>query len=121
MKRRAQVLPNRASAARSAAGRPGKKTSDSALAASNGTRLILEERAPSVCTSGLTRSAFPVAAGRHIRSVCAMTDFLPRTPESFVLSNGRRNPGSQYIARTELTVLLPVISSDTTLLLAQSA
>jgi hypothetical protein len=57
----------RASAARSAAGRPGKRTSGSAPAATSGTPLTREASALPAFISGLRLSAFLAADGRRIR------------------------------------------------------
>src|ERR1017187_4151970 len=64
--RRAAIPPARASAARSAAGHPAKKTSGLAPADTNGTPSIPEASALPASISGLRLSAFLVAAGRHI-------------------------------------------------------
>jgi hypothetical protein len=61
------ILPTHASAARSAAGRPGKRTSGSAPVAMSGTRSTREASAQPACTSGLKPSAFRALAGRRIR------------------------------------------------------
>jgi hypothetical protein len=66
-KRKARVLLIRASVARSAAGRPAKKTDGLVAAETNGTRSILEACVPRACISGLRLSAYLVAAGRRIR------------------------------------------------------
>ena len=66
-KKRARGLLIRASAARSAAGRPAKKTSGLVPAGMNGTPLIPEACAPPASISGLQLSASPVSAGRRIR------------------------------------------------------
>src|ERR1017187_2584785 len=65
-KRKARVLLIRASAARSAAGRPAKKTDGLVTADTNGTPSIPEASALPASISGLRLSAFLVAAGRHI-------------------------------------------------------
>src|SRR5262249_33547663 len=62
------IPPAHVFGARSAAGRPAKKTTGRALAATNGTRLIQVESAPAAFISGLKLNAFLVAAGRHTRS-----------------------------------------------------
>jgi hypothetical protein len=70
----------RASAARSAAGRPAKRTSGSALAAMSGTRSTREASAQLACTSGLKRSASRAADGRLIRSGMRATDIFVCRP-----------------------------------------
>jgi hypothetical protein len=67
-KRKARVLLIRASAARSAAGRPAKKTDGVASADTNGTRSILEACAPRAYTNGLRHSASRALAGRHTQN-----------------------------------------------------
>lgn len=59
---------DRASAVRSAVGRPAKKINGSATAAINGTRSTLEAFAQPASTSGLKRNASLAADGRCIRS-----------------------------------------------------
>jgi hypothetical protein len=65
---RATILQNRASAARSAAGRRAKMTSGSAPAVADGTRSTREVFAQPASTSGLKRSASCVVDGRRTRS-----------------------------------------------------
>jgi len=65
-KRRAKARPSRASVARCAAGRPAKKTSGSAPAATSGIPSTREAYALLACTSGLKPSAFLAADGRRI-------------------------------------------------------
>jgi hypothetical protein len=73
-KRKARVLLIRASAARSAAGRPAKKTDGVASADTNGTRSILEACAPRAYTNGLRHSASRALAGRHTQNgTCSNT------------------------------------------------
>jgi len=67
LKRRRSPATRSASAARSAAGRHGKKTSGSVRAAMCGIRSTPEASAPRVFTSGLRPSAYRVADGRRIR------------------------------------------------------
>jgi hypothetical protein len=68
IKTRASTPPVRASAARSAAGRPGRKTTGFAPAGTNGTRSIREESVRRVSISGLRPNASSVADGRRIRT-----------------------------------------------------
>ena len=58
----------RASAARSAAGRPVRKITGSVSAVIRGIPLIREASAQRASTSGLKRSAFLAADGRRIRT-----------------------------------------------------
>ncbi len=67
-KRRARVLPTRASVALCAAGHPAKKTDGVASADTNGTRSILEACAPRAHTNGLRHSASRALAGRHTQN-----------------------------------------------------
>ncbi len=67
-KRRARVLPTRASVALCAAGHPAKKTDGVASADTNGTRSILEACAPRAYTNGLRHSASRALAGRHTQN-----------------------------------------------------
>jgi hypothetical protein len=67
-KRRAPVPLIRASAVRSAVGRPAKKTDGFVTADTHGTRSIPEASALPASISGLRLSAFLVAAGRRIRT-----------------------------------------------------
>lgn len=67
-KRRAMIPPARASAARSAVGRPAKRTNGFAPADTNGTRLRREECARRASTSGLRRSASLAADGRRTQN-----------------------------------------------------
>ena len=60
-------LPSRASVARSAAGRPARKTAGFARAEMNGTPLTPEVSAHPACTNGLRHSASLAADGRRIR------------------------------------------------------
>jgi hypothetical protein len=66
-KRRAGSHLVLASAARSVAGPPAKKTDGFAPAGMNGTHSILEASVPPASTSGLRLSAYLVAAGRRIQ------------------------------------------------------
>ena len=66
-----------ASAARSAAGHPAKKTDGSAPAGMNGTPSTREESVPPACTDGLKPSAFPVADGRRTRSGTCSSPLCP--------------------------------------------
>jgi adenine-specific DNA methylase len=66
-KRRAQVRPNRASVARSAAGRHAKKTNGFAHADTNGIPSTREASAQHASISGLRPSASLAADGRRIR------------------------------------------------------
>jgi len=69
MKRRnPELRSRRASAARSAAGRPARKINGFAPVATSGTHSTREAFAQLAFTSGLKRSAFRVAAGHRIRS-----------------------------------------------------
>src|ERR1700688_890264 len=65
--KRGTMPPAHVFAARSAAGRPAKKTSGSAPAVTSGTLSIREPSAQPACTSGLKRSASLAADGRRIR------------------------------------------------------
>ena len=67
--RRAATRPTSVSGARSAAGRPAKKTDGLVTADTNGTRSIPGVSAPPASTSGLRHSASHVPAGRRIRDV----------------------------------------------------
>ena len=67
-KRRAGSQQVRASGARYAAGRPGKKTNGFASAVIRGTPLTQEVSAPRAFTSGLRRSASRAADGQRTRS-----------------------------------------------------
>lgn len=67
MKRRAQVLTNRASADRSAAGRHIKRTNGFAPAAMSGTPRTRAASAHTVCTGGLKPGASRAPAGHRIR------------------------------------------------------
>jgi hypothetical protein len=58
---------NHASAARSAAGRPGKRTDGLVTAGMNGTPSTREESAQPASTNGLKPSAYHVADGRRTR------------------------------------------------------
>jgi len=59
---------HRASAARSAAGRPARKTNGSALAAMNGIPSTPEGSVRLAFISGLKRSAYRAVDGRRVRS-----------------------------------------------------
>jgi hypothetical protein len=65
----------RASAARSAAGRPARKISGSVSAVIRGIPSTREECAPVASTSGLKRSASLAADGRRIRSGISRNEF----------------------------------------------
>src|SRR5436309_12009964 len=62
--RNSVLRSRRASAARSAAGRPRKKINGSVLVGTSGTALTPEASVQPVCASGLKRSAFHAADGR---------------------------------------------------------
>ena len=66
-KRRPTSHPALAFAARCAVGRPAKKTSGSAPAATNGTHSTREESAQLASITGLKLNASRVAVGRRIR------------------------------------------------------
>src|ERR1039458_8160428 len=66
-KRKTSTPPVLASAARSAAGRPEKKTDGLVTADTNRTRSIVEASAQPVSINGLRRNAFHAADGRRIR------------------------------------------------------
>ena len=57
-----------ASAARSAAGRPARKTDGFVTAAISGTRSTPEASAQRACTNGVKHSVSRVSGGRRIRS-----------------------------------------------------
>jgi len=67
-------------AARSAGGRPVKRTSGVAPADMNGTHSTPEECAPRASISGLRPSAFPAPDGRYIRSGMRSDSALHPTP-----------------------------------------
>ena len=62
------IVPDRASAARSAAGRHAKRTNGCAHAAMSGTRSTREASAQPASINGLRLSVFRAADGRRIRS-----------------------------------------------------
>ena len=66
--RNSVLRSRRASAARSAAGRPRKKINGSVLVGTSGTALTPEASARLAFTSGLKRNASRAADGRHIPS-----------------------------------------------------
>jgi len=67
-------------AARSAGGRPVKRTSGVAPADVNGTRLTREASVQPACTSGLKRNASLAPDGRYIRSGMRSDSALHPTP-----------------------------------------
>ena len=81
---------HRASAARSAAGRPAKKTSGSVSAVTHGIPLIREACAQPAFTSGAKPSAFRVAAGRSTR------DGIPSDGAQLVWSRIPSNVKSEH-------------------------
>jgi len=66
-KRKASTLPVLAFGARSAVGRPAKKTDGLVAAETNGIRSTREVSAPPASINGLRRNASPVSSGRHTR------------------------------------------------------
>jgi len=101
-KRRVETPPTRASAARSAAGHPAKKTDGFVTADTNGTRSTRAEFAPRASTSGLRRNASLAPAGRRIRIGMRSERESISTAQRCVPSHrDRQSPSRDHLPRSQ--------------------